>query len=235
MNRQASILIVDDDPSISRLVRSHLERGGYHARSVATSQAAFDVITDAVPDLVILDPMLSSADGYIMCEEIRALSRVPVVMLAAKGEQEDKLRGFAAGADDYLLKPFSPQELVARVGAVLRRSQQSTFPVEPAILYCGPLSIDVARRRVMVDGAAVKLTPTEFCLLLHLARNAGKVLSHTQLLTEVWGPEYRDDREYLWVYIRRLRRKLEADPEHPTLICSEPGFGYVLDPSPVTP
>jgi DNA-binding response OmpR family regulator len=235
LNRLPSILIVDDDPSTTRLVRSHLERGGYHARSVANGRAALDVITDAVPDLVILDPMLSSLDGYAMCAEIRAFSRVPVVMLAAKGEQEDKLRGFAVGADDYLVKPFSPQELVARVGAVLRRSQQSDTPAAPALLRFGTLAIDVLRRRVTVAGEAVKLTPTEFGLLHHLARHAGKVLSHTQLLTEVWGPEYRDDREYLWVYIRRLRRKLEPDPEHPTLILSEPGFGYVLDATSAAP
>jgi two-component system KDP operon response regulator KdpE len=199
---------------------------------VATGQAALDVITDAVPDLVILDPMLSSSDGYAVCEEIRTFSRVPVVMLAAQGGQEDKLRGFAAGADDYLIKPFSPQELIARVGAVLRRSQQSVFPAEPAVLHCGAIAIDSARRRVTVAGDAIKLTPTEFRLLHHLALNAGKVLSHAQLLTEVWGPAYRDDREYLWVYIRRLRRKIEPDPEHPTYIRSEPGFGYMLDSPP---
>jgi two-component system KDP operon response regulator KdpE len=200
---------------------------------VATGKAALDVISDSVPDLVILDPTLSSSDGYTVCAEIRSFSRVPVVMLAARAEQEDKLRGFAVGADDYLMKPFSPQELVARVGAVLRRSQQSAFPEAPDILRCGTVSIDVARRRVTVAGEPVRLSPTEFLLLHHLARNAGKVLSHAQLLTEVWGPEYRDDREYLWVYIRRLRRKLEMDPEHPALIRSEPGFGYVLDAPPI--
>jgi two-component system KDP operon response regulator KdpE len=168
-----------------------------------------------------------------VCEEIRTFSRVPVVMLAAKGEQEDTLRGFAAGADDYLVKPFSPQELIARVGAVLRRSQQSAFPEEPAVLRRGAIAIDGARRRVTVAGEAVKLTPTEFRLLQYLAVNAGKVLSHAQLLTEVWGSAYRDDREYLWVYIRRLRRKIEPNPEHPTYIRSEPGFGYVLDSAPI--
>jgi DNA-binding response OmpR family regulator len=233
MSRQASILIVDDDPLTARLVRSHLERAGYHARSVASGQVALDLIADAAPSLVILGTALSPLDGYAVCEEIRGFSRVPVVMLAAEGEQADKLRGFAAGADDYLTKPFSPQELVARVGAVLRRSQQIAPLTESTILRRGTIAIDTARRRVAVGDEAVRLTPTEYRLLLHLVRNAGMVLSHAQLLTAVWGPEYRDDRQYLWVYIRSLRRKLEADPRHPALIRSEPGFGYVLDAPPL--
>ncbi len=235
MSEHSSILIVDDDPLIVRLVRLHLERAGYHTRSVATGPAALDLVTDAVPDLVILDLMLPTVDGYTVCEQIRSFSRVPVVMLTAKGEQVDKLRGFEAGADDYLTKPFSSPELVARVGAVLRRSQQGTSPIEPTILRCGAIAIDFARRRVTVNDEVVKLTPTEFRLLHQLARNAGKVLSHTQLLTEVWGPEYRDDRDYLWTYIRHLRRKLEPDPEHPAYIRSEPGFGYMLDCPPTEP
>ncbi len=235
MSEHTSILIVDDDPLIVRLLRLHLERAGYHTRSVATGQAALDLVADAVPDLVILDLMLPVLDGYAVCEQIRAFSLVPVVMLTAKGEQVDKLRGFEAGADDYLTKPFSPQELLARVRAVLRRSQQGDAPSEPAILRCGVIAIDFARRRVTMRDEVVKLTPTEFRLLHQLALNAGKVLSHTQLLTEVWGAEYRDDRDYLWAYIRHLRRKLEPDPEHPTHIRSEPGFGYMLDCPPTAP
>ncbi len=229
LNQNPSILIVDDDPLIVRLVRLHLEREGYHTRSVATGQAAVDLVIDAVPDLVILDLMLPTVDGYVVCEQIRTLSRVPVVMLTAKRGQGDKLRGFEVGADDYLTKPFSPQELLARVRAVLRRSQQSAAPAESTVLNRGVIAVDFARRRVTVEGEVVKLTPTEFLLLYHLALNAGKVVPHTQLLTEVWGAEYRDDRDYLWAYIRHLRRKLEPNPERPIYIRSEPGFGYMLD------
>jgi two-component system KDP operon response regulator KdpE len=233
MSRQTSILIVDGDPMSARLVRSHLQKVGYHARSLATGDAALDLIAEAPPDLVILDPMLPSMDGYTLCEEISAIFHVPVIMLAASGEQEEKLRGFAMGADDYILKPYSPPELIARVGAVLRRVPHAFPPAGPATLRCGPLSIDVARRRVTMGGETVRLTPTEFRLLLHLTRNAGKVLSHAQLLTEIRGPEYREDREYLWVYIRQLRRKLDPGPGQPTLIRNEPGFGYVLDCTPI--
>ena len=228
LHQNPSILIVDDDPLIVRLVRLQLESVGYHTRSVATGQAALDLITDAVPDLVILDLMLPTwtANGL---RADPAFSRVPVVMVTAKSEERDKLRGFEAGADDYLTKPFSSQELIARVRAVLWRSQNAGSPIAPATLRCGAIAIDLARRRVMVEGELVRLTPTEYRLLHQLALNAGKVLSHAQLLTEVWGPEYRDDRDYLWVYIRRLRRKLEPNPEHPTHIRSEIGFGYVLE------
>jgi two-component system KDP operon response regulator KdpE len=188
-----------------------------------------DVAAAELPDLVILDLMLPPPDGYEVCRRLREFSLVPVVMLTARGEQVDKLRGFEAGADDYLTKPFSPQELLARVQAVLRRSQQAVPSTSPPVLRCGDLAIDLLRRRVTVRDDIVKLTPTEFRLLQQLAVHAGKVLSHAELLTEVWGPEYRDDRDYLWAYVRHLRRKLEADPEHPTLIRSEPGFGYVLE------
>lgn len=232
MSTKISILIVDGDPFSARLVRSHLEKGGYHARSVATANAARDILIDAPPDLVVLDATLPSTDGYALCTEVSAVFNVPVIMLAASGDQKEVLRGLAAGADDFILKPYAPPELIARVGAVLRRTRHTSIAL-PAMLRFGPLSIDAARRRVTMAGEAIRLTPTEFRLLLHLARNAGKVISHAQLLTDIWGPEARDDRAYLWVYIRRLRHKLEPDPAHPTLIRSEHGFGYVLDWTPV--
>jgi two-component system KDP operon response regulator KdpE len=229
MNIRARILVVDDDPLIVRLVRLHLERAGHDVLSAATGQEALDVTADELPDLVILDLMLPGLDGYEVCRRIRTFSLAPVIMLTAKGEQADKLRGFEMGADDYLTKPFAPQELLARVNAVLRRSQQGASSTTPAVVRCGDIAIDLVRRRVTVKDEAVRLTPTEFQLLQQLAVNAGKVLSHTELLTKVWGAEYRDDRDYLWAYIRHLRRKLEPDPEHPTHIRSEPGYGYVLD------
>jgi two-component system KDP operon response regulator KdpE len=177
----------------------------------------------------VLDLMLPKLDGFEVCKRVREFSLVPIVMLTARGEQVDKLRGFEAGADDYLTKPFSPPELLARIQAVLRRVQQSAGSSAPSVVRCGELTIDFVRRRVILNEETIKLTPTEFQLLQQLALNAGKVLSHTELLTKVWGPEYRDDRDYLWAYVRHLRRKLEADPDSPKRILSEPGYGYVLD------
>ena len=223
------ILVVDDDPLIVRLVRMNLERAGYHVLTAVDGKEALEQVASELPDLIILDLMLPEIDGYEVCRRIREFSLAPVVMLTAKGEQVDKLHGFEVGADDYLTKPFAPLELLARIQAVIRRSQQGVSPSTPAVVNCGDISIDLARRRVTVKGEAVRLTRTEFQLLQQPALNVGKVLSHTELLTNVWGPEYRDDRDYLWAYVRHLRRKLEPDPEHPVHILSEPGFGYVLE------
>jgi len=223
------VLVVDDDPLIVRLVRMHLDKAGFKVLVAMDGEQAIDVCATELPDLVILDLMLPKKDGYEVCRAIREFSLVPVVMLSAKGEQVDKLRGFEMGADDYLTKPFAPAELLARVQAVLRRSQQGAPPTASPMVRCGPIAIDFVRRRVTLDGEPVRLTPTEFKLLQQLAVNAGKVLSHTELLTKVWGPEYRDDRDYLWAYVRHLRRKLEPNPEQPAYILSEPGVGYVLE------
>jgi DNA-binding response OmpR family regulator len=223
------ILVVDDDVLVVRLIRTHLDRAGFRVVSAATGPAALDAVAAENPDLVILDLMLPKLDGYEVCRRIREFSLVPVVMLTARGEQVDKLRGFEMGADDYLTKPFAPPELVARVRAVLRRSQVGGTSGGAAVIRCGELSIDLARRQVTARGEPVKLTPTEFLLLRQLALNVGKPLSHVDLLTKVWGPEYRDDRDYLFAYVRSLRRKLERDPEHPSHLRSERGFGYVLD------
>jgi two-component system KDP operon response regulator KdpE len=227
--RRECVLVVDDDPLIVRLVRTHLDRAGYRVLSAARGEQALDVAATDRPDLVVLDLMLPDMDGYEVCRQLRESSFVPVVMLTARGQQADTLHGFEVGADDYLTKPFAPAELVARVQAVLRRSQQGATAETPPIVRCGALVIDRLRHRVAMRGETVRLTPTEFRLLEQLALHAGKVLSHTDLLTQVWGPQYRDDRDYLWAYIGHLRRKLEANPEHPTLILSEPGVGYVLE------
>jgi DNA-binding response OmpR family regulator len=223
------ILVVDDDALILRLVRTNLDKVGYKVLTAINGEEALDIVASELPDLVVLDLMLPKMDGYEVCRRIREFSLVPVVMLTAKGEQVDKLKGFEMGADDYLTKPFAPPELLARVQAVLRRSQQGVSSSTPSVARCGDIAIDFLRRRVTVKDEPVKLTPTEFKLLQQLALNAGKVMSHTELLTKVWGPEYRDDRDYLWAYVRHLRRKLEADPEHPVHILSEPGVGYVLE------
>jgi two-component system KDP operon response regulator KdpE len=223
------ILNVDDDPLIVRLVKANLTRAGYRVLAAADGEEAIDFVASELPDLVILDVMMPKLDGYEACRRIREFSLVPIVLLTAKGDQVDKLRGFEMGADDYLTKPFAPPELLARMKAVLRRSQQGAPTSAAAVVRCGDMTIDLVQRRVTVNGDPVRLTRTEFQLLEQLALNVGKILSHTELLTKVWGPEYRDDRDYLWAYIRHLRRKLEADPEHPVYIRSEPGFGYVLE------
>jgi two-component system, OmpR family, KDP operon response regulator KdpE len=234
LTERPRVLVADDDPLIQRLVRTHLDRAGFRVLMAGDGEEALDVAAVEQPDLIVLDLMLPKLDGFEVCRRIREFSLVPVVMLTARGEQVDKLKGFEAGADDYLTKPFAPPELLARVRAVLRRTQQGGPTSAPSVVRCGWLTIDFVRRRVTAEDEVVKLTPTEFQLLQQLALHAGKVLSHTELLTRVWGPEYRDDRDYLWAYIRHLRRKLEPDAEHPRHILSEPGYGYVLDcpPSP---
>lgn len=223
------VLVVDDDPLMLRLVKANLDREGYDVLAASDGQAALEIAVSTVPDLVILDLMLPDIDGFEVCQRIRQFSLMPIVMLTARGEQVDKLCGFEAGADDYLTKPFAPAELLARVRAVMRRTRLGGGMRGTAgIVECGELTVDFVKYRVALRGEPVRLTPTEFRLLEQLALHAGKVLSHTELLTRVWGSEYVDDRDYLWAYIRHLRRKLEPDPEHPHMILSEPGIGYVL-------
>lgn len=221
------ILAVDDDPLILRLVRLHLEKAGYTVLTAMDGAAAIDLAAEGQPDLVVLDLTLPERDGYEVCRAIREFSTVPIVMLTARGEQEDKLRGFELGADDFVTKPFAPAELLARIRAVLNRSRQPPR-TGTALVHCGTVSIDLARRRVLRDGAAVQLTPTEYRLLVVLAEHRDRVLTHRELLTAVWGAEYADDRGYLWAYIRRLRRKLENDPDTPRYLLTEAGTGYWL-------
>lgn len=223
------IAVIDDDPLIVRLVRMHLEKAGYRVLPATDGQRGLDLVAAEMPDLVVLDLMLPKMDGYEVCRRIREFSLVPVIMLTAKGEQVDKLRGFEMGADDYLTKPFAPAELLMRVQAVLRRTQLGGTPPASGAVTCGEVTVDLVRRKVTARGEPVKLTPTEYKLLHQLITNTGKVLSHTDLLTSVWGPEYRDDRDYLWAYVRHLRKKLEPDPDHPTHIHSEAGVGYVME------
>ncbi len=180
------------------------------------------------PDLVLLDILLpGSMDGYEICRRLREFSTVPVIMLTAKARDADILTGFDAGADDYLTKPFNAKELLARVKAVLRRSQHPE-EMTTATFACGELEIDYARHAVTRRGETVSLTRTEYALLRELALNANRVLSHPDLLTAVWGPEYRDDVDYLRAYVRYLRRKIEADPSNPRYIVTLPGIGYML-------
>jgi two-component system KDP operon response regulator KdpE len=222
------ILVVDDEPRVVRLVSEVLEAVGYEVIAAASGEPAIDMVALEQPDLVLLDILLPHGlDGYEICRRIREFSSVPVIMLTAKAQEADMLQGFGVGADDYLTKPFSAKELVARVRAVLRRAQRPEEMVT-AILTCGALEINFARRTVKIRGEDVSLTRTEYALLRQLALNADRVMLHQDLLTEIWGQEYRDDIDYLRAYIRYLRRKLEDDPSNPRYILTSPGVGYML-------
>ena len=222
------MLVVEDEVRVVRLVREVLRAVGYEVTATASGEAAIERVALEVPDLVLLDLMLPEGpDGYEVCRRLREFSEVPVIMLTARALDTDVLRGFEVGADDYLTKPFNAKELVARVKAVLRRSHRPEEMVT-APRVCGELEIDFARHVVKVRGGAVALTRTEFALLRELALNADRVMTHQDLLTRVWGLEYRDDVDYLWAYVRYLRRKLEAEPSNPRYILTSPGVGYML-------
>lgn len=222
------ILVVDDQPRVVRLVSEVLKAMGYQVIAAVSGKSAIEMVALEQPDLVLLDILLPvGPDGYEVCRRVREFSDVPVIMLTAKAQETDMLHGFGVGADDYLTKPFSAKELVARVEAVLRRTKRPE-EIKSAVLTCGELEIDFARRMVKVRGDQVSLTRTEYALLRQLALNSNRVMLHRDLLTEVWGPEYRDDIDYLRAYIHYLRRKLEADPSHPRHILTSPGVGYML-------
>ena len=220
------ILIVDDEARILRLVRSNLEPVGYKVLTAMDGESALTAAEMNDPDLIILDLMLPRLDGFEVCRRLREFSTVPIIILTAKGEEVDKVKGLELGADDYLTKPFSVQELLARIKAVLRRTRvPPTQKLEP-VFNLGNFSVNFAQRRVVANGTDVKLSPTEYKLLYELVTNAGRVVLHQDLLGRVWGREYRDETEYLRVYIRYLRQKIEEDPSRPKLILTEPGVGY---------
>ncbi len=222
-----AILVVDDDPRMQRLLRANLERAGYRVDTAADGAAALDRMEIEAPDLILLDVMMPVMDGLTCLGRLRAFSDLPVILLTAKGEERDKVQGLDLGADDYLTKPFGPAELLARVRVALRRRTPGTEPA-PATLVVGDLTINLARRRVLRQGREIRLTPTEYKLLYELATNRGRVLLHGELLGRVWGPEYRDQVDYLWTYVRYLRHKIEPDPARPRYILSEPGVGYLF-------
>jgi two-component system KDP operon response regulator KdpE len=225
------ILIVDDDPRLIRLVREILMAGGYQVITHLDGEEAIGVIALEQPNLVLLDIVLEGQDGYQICRRVREFSDVPIIMLTARVTETDLLAGFDAGADDYITKPFSSKELLARVRAVLNRAQKSAASSTVAEIKCGDLSIDFSRRCVKVAEVEVYLTATEYNLLYQLATNHDHVMLHEQLLTEVWGAEYRDDVDYLRSYIHYLRKKLERDPSHPKMIINIQGVGYMLSTS----
>lgn len=223
------ILVVDDDPKLVRLVREVLTATGYEVITTGSGEQAIELVALEQPDLVLLDIMLSGqVDGYEVASRLQEFSDVPIIMLTAKVREADLMHGFEVGADDYITKPFSSKEMLARVRAVLKRSQSSTSPPVETEIVCGDLRIDFARHRVMVAGHEIHLTPTEYKLLRELAKHHDQVILHEHLLTTVWGTEYRDDLDYLRTYIYQLRKKLEPNPANPILILRCPGVGYML-------
>jgi len=221
------VLIVDDEPDVIEVVNLcfNLRWPEADVVSATTGEGGLRLVEDEKPDLILLDIMLPDTDGFQLCQEIRRFSDVPIVMLTARAGEVDKVRGLEMGADDYVTKPFSHLELLARVRAVLRR-YESQLPAIGEVFESGDLRIDFASRSVTIRGRPVRLTPTEYSLLYHLTRNSGRVLPHHTLLAKVWGREYADEIDYLKVYVRRLRQKLEDDPETTGRIVSERGVGY---------
>ena len=220
------ILVVDDEERMVRFIRLNLEHDGFRVIEAFNGSQAIEKVRNNLPDLVLLDIMMPDMDGFEVLRIIREVSNVPVIMLTAKGEEEDRVRGLELGADDYVTKPFSPRELVSRVRAVLRRTESASGSTHGLIEVDERLKLDFDRREVWVDGELVKLRPTEYRLLYHLVQNAGWVVSHDQLLAKVWGYEYRDEPHYVRLYINYLRKKLEEDPSNPKYILTERGVGY---------
>jgi DNA-binding response OmpR family regulator len=227
VNRKPAVLIVDDEPRIVRFVRTELETEGYRTLTATTGAAALDLVELEHPSVVVLDLLLPDLDGFEVLRRIREVSRVPVIMLTARGADSDKVRGLNQGADDYLTKPFNPEELSARVRAILRRTGAEK-EADPPPLVRGDLRVDFDQRRVRVGGRDVNLSPTEWQLLYQLARNAGRVVLHEDLLTMAWGSAYRDDLQYLRVWMSRLRRKLGDDPRNARYIHTVGGVGYTI-------
>ena len=222
------VLLVEDDQRVLRFVRANLEASGYRVATALDGESALTVFAWELPDIVLLDVGLPNLDGYSVCARIREFSNVPIIMLTALADEADIVRSLDLGADDHLSKPFSVQELLARVRAVLRRGQLADeVPGQPS-LTIDELRIDFAQRAVSRGGQKINLTPTEYKLLYYLAINAGQILTHTQLLRKVWGSAYENEISYLWVYVSRLRKKLEPDPANPRFVLSEAGVGYTL-------
>jgi len=223
---EAHILVVDDDPAILRLLYSNLRARGYKVTTAMDGEKALEVVGGERPNLIILDIMIPKLDGIEVCRRIREWSQVPIIMLSAKGDEKNKVLCLELGANDYLTKPFGIAELTARIKAALRNSDNQKAAGTQPVLVCGDIEINFARRRVTARGIEVRLTRTEYSLLQQLATNAGKVLTHSMLLENVWGSQYYAEKEYLRVFIRRLRKRLEQNPDKPKYILTAPGVGY---------
>jgi DNA-binding response OmpR family regulator len=225
------ILIVDDEPRYLRLLEANLRTEGYEVVTASDGVQAVDVFTNQPIDLVLMDVMMPKLDGFGATQRIREFSNTPIIILTAKGDEQDRVRGLDLGADDYLIKPFSATELLARVRAVLRRAQPTAEVGGQSRFFThGSLKIDFARAEVWKGETAISLSATEYRLLLQFAHHVGKIMSSEDLLTSVWGPEYRTDKEILWVSIARLRQKLEDDAHSPIHIVTRSGLGYLMPP-----
>ncbi len=222
------VLVIEDDPPIRRFLRAALEANGYRYEEAVKGEEGVAMAATHVPDLVLLDIGLPDISGFEVVSRLRAWSRVPILVLTARGQEQDKIRALDAGADDYVTKPFAMGELLARLRVALRHASDTTGAEEPGVVETGDLVIDLARRRVTVGGAEVRLTPIEYRLLAELAKHPGRVLTHEQLLRVVWGPSHVHEHHYVRVYMAQLRRKIEKDAARPKLLITEPGVGYRL-------
>jgi two-component system, OmpR family, KDP operon response regulator KdpE len=220
----ARILVVDDEPQILRVLEIMLRGAGYSVETAASAKDALTKATMRPPEAIILDLLLPDGHGSDVCREVRQWSSVPILVLSAVGEERDKIEALDAGADDYVTKPFSGDELLARLRATLRRATPSTEPV----IEIGELTIDLEKRAVTVGGSPISLTPIEYDLLRLFAQNEGKLFTHPAILREIWGPAYEEESNYLHVYISHLRRKIEPDPARPRYLLNQPGVGYRL-------
>ncbi len=229
--RKARIVTADDDPQLLRLIARNLEFEDYEVETASDGQLALEQIERFNPDLVLLDVMMPRMDGFTVTSRVREFSSVPIIIVTARGQDQDKIKGLDLGADDYLTKPFSVEELLARVRAVLRRAQpvgQESASARASAATIGELVIDYAQHLVRLAGQEITLTPTEYRLLAYLAHNVGRVLTQDLLLEQVWGVDYLGESHMLQVNINRLRRKIEADPAHPRYLKTKAGIGYQL-------
>ncbi|GAB4110587.1 MAG: response regulator transcription factor [Roseiflexaceae bacterium] len=220
------VLVVDDEQRLINFMRMNLELEGCRVISATNGREALDRAREEMPDLMLLDIMMPGMDGFETLRRLRQFSQMPVLILTARADEEDRIKGLELGADDYISKPFSHRELVSRIRAVLRRHYTPPPTRQMHVKVDERLEIDFARREVLVAGERVNLRPTEYRLLYHLVQNAGYVMNHETLLTRVWGPEYRDETHYLRLYVTYLRQKIEADPANPKYILTERGIGY---------
>lgn len=219
-------LVVDDEIRITAMMRMNLESEGLRVVTAANGREALDHLREEMPDIIILDVMMSGMDGFETLRRIRTASQVPVIMLTAKDEEADRIKGLELGADDYVGKPFSHRELVSRIKAVLRRHYLPAPATLGRVDVDNRLSIDFNKREVLINGERINLRPTEYRLLYHLVQRAGFVMNHNELLAKVWGPEYHDETHYLRLYVTYLRQKIEVDPANPVYIMTERGVGY---------
>ena len=225
MSQQPHVLVIDDEPQILRAIRTILTAKHFRVTTASRGEEGLTLAATQMPDVIILDLSLPDLDGIEVCTRLREWTQVPIIILTVRDGERDKVLALDRGADDYLTKPFGIEELLARLRVALRHSAQAKGSPK-AVVTSGPLEIDLANFRASRNGVEVKLTATEFKLLAHLAANAGRVLTHHAILTAVWGSEYAEHVEYLRVYMRQLRKKLEDDPDHPQILTTELGIGY---------